>query len=74
MGPVECEERERLNAVYLSALDKHSQAGRYIADRQSEEWRRATTETRRECYEALAALDAHKKEHGCSNRYRYDAL
>jgi hypothetical protein len=65
MRPVDCQERERLNAIYLTVISKHSEAKRYLVDPHSEEWQEATAESRRECYTALAALNAHRQEHGC---------
>jgi hypothetical protein len=62
---MDCEERERLNTIYLHALNRHSEVKRHIADPRSEEGMEATNETREDCYAALATLNAHKAEHGC---------
>lgn len=52
-------------SVYLAAVVANALAGREIADKKSEAWRKATKETRELCAVALAELDHHKKEHGC---------
>ena len=62
---MDCDERQRLTTIYLAAVVKNSMAGRAVADMKSEDWREATEETRKACEEALADLNAHRKEHGC---------
>lgn len=63
--PMECEERKRLEGIYLAAVAANNEAARIVADMRSEAWREATKDTRAACEEALADLSAHRKEHGC---------
>ena len=60
-----CEERLRLNKLYIDAVTLNQAAGRTVADMKSEAWREATKETREICTMRLADLLAHRKEHGC---------
>jgi hypothetical protein len=60
-----CEERERLTNAFLDAVNEHFEAGRGVADPTSEEWRTVTAKTRKALREALAAMNAHKQQHGC---------
>jgi hypothetical protein len=60
-----CEERERLEKIYLAAVVRNAKAGLGIADMRSEAWREATKDTRDACEEALEQLNAHRREHGC---------
>jgi hypothetical protein len=62
---VQCPERERLVAAYLSALDRINDAGKAEPDRKSEFWRRITEEPRRECIKTLETVNEHRREHGC---------
>ena len=62
---MECEERKRLEGIYLAAVAANNEAARIVADMRSEAWREATKDTRAACEEALADLSAHRKEHGC---------
>jgi hypothetical protein len=62
---VHCEERERLEKLYLAAVAENSKTGLTIPDMRSEAWRKATKQTREACETALANLNAHRKEHGC---------
>jgi hypothetical protein len=60
-----CEERARLEKIYLDAVLELSSAGVHIADMKSEAWREATKETREACQGTLADLNDHRKGHGC---------
>jgi hypothetical protein len=62
---VVCEERNRLNRVYLDATAKVFGAGKAVAQMTSSEWREATKAAREVCKAALANLKRHRKEHGC---------
>jgi hypothetical protein len=62
---VPCEERERLLAIYLAAIDQHTAASKTVPLVNSEAWRKATEGTREECTSALANLNDHRREHGC---------
>ena len=60
-----CDERDRLKSIQLSAVLKHLKVpGEDIAI-DSAAWKQATKKTQKECNEALAELNRHKKEHGC---------
>ncbi len=60
-----CEERARLEKIYLDAVVELSRAGVHIADMKSEAWREATKATREACQDALDDLNTHRQEHGC---------
>jgi hypothetical protein len=62
---VPCEERKRLEKVYLDAVRKNGMAGAHILTTNSEAWLEATKETRAACDVALADLHQHREEHGC---------
>jgi hypothetical protein len=59
-----CEERDRLTAIYLTVVAKYNELARHASDLKSEVWRDATRLIREDCKLALLALQAHKKEHG----------
>jgi hypothetical protein len=65
LNVVACEERERLVAIYLAAIDKHTTASKKVPLVNTEAWRRATEGTREHCSDALADLNTHRREHGC---------
>jgi post-segregation antitoxin (ccd killing protein) len=60
-----CEERNRLKSIQLSAVLKHLQVPRESIAINSTAWKQATKKTQKECNEALAELNRHKKENGC---------
>jgi len=60
-----CEQREKLQQIYLDAVVLNARVGLNFADVNSKEWLEATNETRQRCLDALADLDRHKAEHGC---------
>jgi len=60
-----CEERDRLNRVYLESTGKVFGAGKTIPEMTSKEWREATKVARALCKAALANLKRHREEHGC---------
>jgi hypothetical protein len=62
---VQCPERERLVAAYLSAVDRINDAGKTEPDRKGESWKRVTEEARRECIKTLETMNEHRREHGC---------
>jgi hypothetical protein len=67
---VECKERERLTGIYLDALLRYTEAASgAMKDRKGQgwhgDWREATKDIRAARDEALKALEAHRKEHGC---------
>jgi hypothetical protein len=62
---VQCEERERLNRVYLDAAAKISASGKKVLDTKSVAWKEATRHSRATSKAALEALKRHRKEHGC---------
>ena len=62
---VSCGERETLVQAYLDATEAHRKAADSVDELHSPEWSKATEETRQACEEALAALKAHIREHGC---------
>jgi hypothetical protein len=64
-SPVPCEERKRLEKVYLDAIRKNVMAGAHILNSKSEAWREATKTTRAACDVTLEALNQHRAEHGC---------
>lgn len=63
--PVPCEERKRLESIYIDAVRKNVKAGAHILDTKSEAWREATKETSAACDVALENLNRHREEHGC---------
>jgi hypothetical protein len=63
--PVGCEERQRLNRVYLAATTKVFDAGKADPHMKSVKWREATKEARAFCKAALVDIIRHRKEHGC---------
>lgn len=61
---MQCQERDRLNDLYVSAALKNQEM-LMAADSQNEMWREAIAESR-EAYEAaLKALNSHTAQHGC---------
>jgi hypothetical protein len=68
---VECKERQRLTGIYLDALVRYTEAAAGAATKDSKvqtshrNWREATKDARAARDEALRALEAHRKEHGC---------
>jgi hypothetical protein len=60
-----CEQRDRLQKIYLDAVMQNDRAGLHFSDIQSEAWQEATKDTREDCEEALADLNRHMGEHGC---------
>jgi hypothetical protein len=60
-----CEERERLTRVYLDMAENRRKVLDSIQHIHSAEWICATKETSVLCKAALAAIKAHRKEHGC---------
>lgn len=60
-----CEERQRLLAIYLAAINCLTTASKTVADVNTEAWRRATEGTRENCAEALYNFNVHRREHGC---------
>jgi hypothetical protein len=64
-GIVPCQERERLTRVYRNALRRSTEADRAFTQTNSEAWWEVTRMMQEDCEAALAALDAHQKEHGC---------
>jgi hypothetical protein len=69
LGPVYCEQRERLISAHHTAIDANAEAERAVTERKGEGWREAwleaKTEARRRCRETLADLNRHRAEHGC---------
>jgi hypothetical protein len=63
--PVVCEERKRLERLYLDAVRQNAVAGAHLLNTKSEAWREATKDTRAACDVALANLNRHREEHGC---------
>ena len=63
--PEVCEERKRLERLYLDAVRKNAVAGAHLLNTKSEAWREATKDTRAACDVALANLNRHREEHGC---------
>jgi hypothetical protein len=63
--PVVCEERKRLERLYLDAVRKNAVAGAHLLNTKSEAWQEATKDTRAACDVALANLNRHREEHGC---------
>jgi len=57
-----CEERNRLTSVYIAAIAKHSEVASASEDTGESD---VATDTREACHKALAALNAHRREHGC---------
>jgi hypothetical protein len=70
--PAPCEECQRLTNVYLAAIERNNEAACAMAAFRGEGWRGTWREEMKDmhvaCEEALRNLDAHVKEHGCSNR------
>lgn len=64
-SPVPCEERQRLERVYIDSVRRNAKAGAHVLNTKSDEWREATKETCAECDIALEDLERHRKEHGC---------
>jgi hypothetical protein len=62
---VQCEERERLNRIYLDAVAKIQESGSAVLDITSAKWKEATSQTRATSKAALAELKRHEEEHGC---------
>jgi hypothetical protein len=65
---VECDERQRLTETCLALARYTEAAGGAVKDRKEGwhgNWREATKDTRAARDEALKALEAHRKEHGC---------
>jgi hypothetical protein len=62
---VQCEERKRLNRIYLEAAAKIQESGSRIADMTNAKWKEATSGSRATSKAALEALNRHRKEHGC---------
>jgi hypothetical protein len=60
-----CEERHRLNRIYLATTAKVFGAGKAVSTMTSAEWRDATKAARAVCKAALADLKRHRREHGC---------
>jgi hypothetical protein len=60
-----CEERDRLTRIYLSAVALYDEQAKTVSDLKSEAWRDASKRLREACQDALANLNAHRKEHGC---------
>ena len=58
-----CKELDRLLDLYFQAINAHHEA--VLATHSGEVLKEATKETRQACAAALAALDEHRKEHGC---------
>ena len=58
-----CKELDRLLDLYIQAVNAHHEA--VLATPSGEVLKEATKETREACVAALAALDEHRKEHGC---------
>ena len=67
--PVPCEECQRLTNVYLAAVSRNNEAAAVMAalygDGWQHTWRAEMRELREACEKALAALDQHRREHGC---------
>jgi hypothetical protein len=64
-SPVPCEERKRLEKVYLEAVRKNVMAGAHVLNSKSAAWREATKTTRAACDATLADLNGHRGKHGC---------
>jgi hypothetical protein len=64
-SPMPCEERKRLESIYLDAVRKNAMAGVHILDAKSKAWQEATKETSAACDVALANLNDHREKHGC---------
>jgi hypothetical protein len=64
-SPVPCDERKRLEKVYLDAIRENTMAAAHILNAKSKAWREATKETRAACDATLEALNKHRAKHGC---------
>jgi hypothetical protein len=62
---VPCEERERLTQAYLDATENSRKISDSVEDIHGPEWQQAIKGARQACEDALAALKAHIREHGC---------
>jgi hypothetical protein len=60
-----CAIREQLVKDYLEFTLRDIEVRNAVAEKKSEEWTRATEETRKQCTDALEALNQHRREHGC---------
>jgi hypothetical protein len=65
---MDCEERRKLLASYLTAAGKINDAAGAITDAKSPHWREATRIARMESRKALRALVKHQREHGCHEK------
>lgn len=68
--PEQCEERERLTAIYLDAVFRNNEAATAMAALNADSWRgnawrHELKAIRAACEAALEALDRHRAEHGC---------
>jgi len=68
---IACEERKRLEEVYLNALRENLTAGVRIRHTNNETWLEATRETRATVAEALMHLESHRREHACGIARRW---
>ena len=60
-----CRKRVRVVARYLAAVTANIAVSATVSDLKSPAWRDATEDTRFACQDALAALNEHRREHGC---------
>lgn len=62
---MQCEERDKLQRIYMNAVVQNARTGLHFSDVASQAWLEATKDTREDCEEALAELNRHRAEHGC---------
>ena len=60
-----CEKRDRLNREYLDNVGKVLDSGDRVFDLKTNGWKETTMRTRTACEDSLAALNRHRREHGC---------
>ena len=58
---MDCEERERLTAVYLNACARTIDVSKVIGNFGTADWKEATKGTRAACEAALVALNNHNR-------------
>jgi hypothetical protein len=62
---VPCDEYQRLEKIYLTALVEGSKIRLRRANMEGDTWSEAAMETREACEKALIDLNEHRAEHGC---------